>query len=190
MLYALHALWSDICVCVFCQQLLWFLPVRFCTQQLLLPGPPTAWWACLHRPSSTVWSWWVMTRSWHPTNAARCSRESNRWDSFVVYLSPFNILSGVFNSRLCRVVFPPPSMSWYCVSALSLLDPSGTACAYEDIRPRLGLLPVCDRSAGRDHGRAVNGGPEPRPTDWAKEHRCCGCCQCLEQQTGSSQHNT
>ncbi len=107
MLYVNSVSWSYICL--LCQRLRWFLPVRFCIQQLRLPGPPTASQACLHRPSPTVWSWLVRTRSSHPTNAARCSGKSNRWDSFVV--SPFNNLSDVFNSRLYRVVSPPQSRS-------------------------------------------------------------------------------
>lgn len=90
MLYVSRMAWSDICVCILHQRLLWFLLVRFCTQHLPLRGPPTVCSACLHRPSPTVWSWWVVTRSLYPTSAARCSKKSSGWDAAAVQSSAFD----------------------------------------------------------------------------------------------------
>lgn len=97
---------DHIFVSVLCQRVLWFRPVKFYTQQLLLPGRPTVLQACLHRPSPTVWSWWVMTRSSHPTNAARCSRRSNRWDLLVVQFSQFYNFSDMFNFKAVHDIIP------------------------------------------------------------------------------------
>lgn len=88
-------------------------------------------------------------------------------------------------SRLHIKAFPPQSRSYRnAVCLLYLFWVLLWDNVYEDIRHSFILFPVCDLSAGGSSTGAVSRGAEQPPTEWAKERRCYGSCQCLEQQTG------